>query len=122
MSSNLSTREVGRRAEALAADYLRQSGYTVRAQNISFVGSELDLVCQDAYRQLVLVEVKSLQSSAIDIYESLTHRKKQRLRKGMEKWLMLNNLQGQPWRCELLGVIGPLSAKPQFLHIKDVEL
>lgn len=118
----MSTRDIGRRAEELAAKYLVEIGYKLLAQNISFVGSELDFVCEDKSHELVLIEVKSLQYAAANIYESLTVRKKQRLRKGMQRWLMLNNLQSRAWRCELLGMVGPLSATPRFIHIPDVEL
>jgi putative endonuclease len=56
-------RELGRRGEQLAADYLRRLGYRVVGSGFLARRGEIDLVCRRGDR-LVLVEVKTRTSSA----------------------------------------------------------
>jgi len=56
-------RELGRRGERLAADYLRHLGYRVVGSGFLARRGEIDLVCRHGDR-LVLVEVKTRRSGA----------------------------------------------------------
>ena len=56
-------RELGRRGERLAADYLRHLGYRVVGSGFLARRGEIDLVCRHGDR-LLLVEVKTRRSGA----------------------------------------------------------
>lgn len=52
------TREIGKKAELLAKEYLRKLGYKILDTNWHFGHLELDIIAQDN-QELVIVEVKS---------------------------------------------------------------
>lgn len=54
----LSAHNLGRRAENLAASYLKNSGYTILARNYRYLKGEVDLIVQKE-DILVAVEVKA---------------------------------------------------------------
>jgi putative endonuclease len=53
----MSTRELGRLAESIAAAFLRMRGYAILATNYSYRRNEIDIVAQTGGR-VVFVEVK----------------------------------------------------------------
>jgi putative endonuclease len=72
-------RELGRRGERLAADYLSKLGYRVVGSGFLARRGEIDLVCRRGDR-LVLVEVKTRSSAAFgDPAESVGSRKRKAL-------------------------------------------
>ena len=80
-------REMGRRAETRAADYLQQKGYTIVDRNYYTRYGELDIICEQG-DTIVFVEVRSKRSSAFGTpEESITSAKIARLRKTALSWL-----------------------------------
>lgn len=51
-------KSVGRRGEAIAAEYLEGLGYTVTAKNFLIGHDEIDIICEDQ-KYIVFTEVKS---------------------------------------------------------------
>ena len=70
--------ELGKLGEKLAADLLREKGYSILAQNYFFGKAEVDIVAQ-IDNQLVFVEVKTRESSYLSDPEYTVSMKKQRL-------------------------------------------
>ena len=69
----------GRRAEALAARWLRAQGYVIEETNVRFPVGELDLVAREG-ETLCFVEVRSADAEAlVDPLESVDARKQRRL-------------------------------------------
>jgi len=69
--------EKGKRAEQLAASYLRARGYRIWKANWRWGKRELDLVA--LYRdELVIVEVKSRNGNGVNVPSEVVNRSKQR--------------------------------------------
>lgn len=72
-----STRERGRRGEALAERFLVELGYRIVARNVNLRHAELDLVALDG-RVLCFVEVRARSGTAFGSAEESVDRRKQR--------------------------------------------
>ena len=85
-----STSARGRRAERRVAWHYRLRGYRILGRNVRAAGVELDLVVRRG-RRLVFCEVKLKQGPGFgDPLEAVDERKRQRLRRGVEAWLVAN--------------------------------
>jgi putative endonuclease len=86
----LSTSERGRHAERRVAWHYRLRGYRILARNVRAGGVELDLIVRRGCR-LVFCEVKLKERPAFgDPLEAVDERKRERLRRGAEAWLIAN--------------------------------
>ena len=87
-------RELGRRGERLAADYLRRLGYRVVGSGFLARRGEIDLVCRRGDR-LVLVEVKTRSSGAFGgAAESVGTRKRRALNSAAAEYRTLAGWRG----------------------------
>ena len=88
--TRLSTTARGRSAERRVAWYFRRRGYRILARNVRAGGVELDLIVRRG-RRLVFCEVKLKEGPRFgDPLEAVDFRKRQRLRRGAEAWLLAN--------------------------------
>ena len=86
----LSTSARGHRAERRVAWHYRLRGYRVLGRNVRAGGVELDLIVRRG-RRLVFCEVKLKQGPGFgDPLEAVDERKRERLRRGVEAWLVAN--------------------------------
>jgi putative endonuclease len=115
---------LGRRAEDLAADYVRRLGWTILSRNFSCKLGELDIVAINKEKnELVVVEVRyrtcgDMQSPA----DSIGPKKLRTLVNAGRVWVEKQNWTG-PWRIDLVGI----TASPhdpedcwQLEHIQDI--
>ena len=119
----MTTINIGKLGEEIALNYLESKGFTHISSNQHFTTGEIDLIMQDG-EFIVFVEVKSLQSfSPFSIYETLTKKKKWRLKKAVNAWLAKNNKQSSIWRMDFVGVIldNHLNAE-KIEHFEFIEL
>ncbi|MDQ6743007.1 MAG: YraN family protein [Candidatus Dormibacteraeota bacterium] len=87
-------RELGRRGERLAADYLTRLGYRVVGSGFLARRGEIDLVCRRGDR-LVLVEVKTRSSSTFGTpAESVGSRKRRALNAAAAEYRTLAGWRG----------------------------
>jgi putative endonuclease len=87
-------RELGRRGERLAADYLTRLGYRVVGSGFLARRGEIDLVCRRGDR-LVLVEVKTRSSDAFGApAESVGGRKRRALKAAAAEYRALAGWRG----------------------------
>jgi putative endonuclease len=85
-----STSARGRAAEGRVARHYRLRGYRILARNVRAGGVELDLVVRRG-RRLVFCEVKLKEGPGFgDPLEAVDERKRARLRRGAEAWLVAN--------------------------------
>jgi putative endonuclease len=92
--TRLSTSARGRAAERRVAWYFRRRGYRILARNVRAGGVELDLIVRRG-RRLVFCEVKLKEGPRFgDPLEAVDFRKRQRLRRGAEAWLLANPQHG----------------------------
>jgi putative endonuclease len=89
-TKRLSTSARGRAAERRVAWHYRLRCYRILARNVRAGGVELDLIVRRG-RRLVFVEVKQKSGpSHGDPLEAVDERKRARLRRGVEAWLVAN--------------------------------
>ena len=119
--SGQESRLLGRWGEALAADHLRQKGYTILAAGWRCRFGELDLIASnDTY--LCFVEVKLRKS---DLYgragEFVDRRKQDRLRTAAQLYLTEHPTQLQP-RFDVVEVEAPQgrdTKSPTLRHLEN---
>jgi putative endonuclease len=115
---------LGRRAEDLAADYVRRLGWTILSRNFACKLGELDIVAlEKGGKELVVVEVRyrtcgDTQSPA----DSVGPKKLRSLVSAGRVWVEEQNWTG-PWRIDLVGVTALPNAPEdrwQLEHIPDI--
>ena len=111
--------DLGRRGEALAAEKLAASGYTLVAHNYRCSAGEIDLIARHG-ETWVFVEVRTRRGGAFGTpEESITPRKRQHLNAAAQHYLQEQNLGDVDWRIDVVAV--ELSAKGKLLRVDVLE-
>jgi len=98
--------EIGRRAEAIAADYLRAHGYRLLAQNWRTRWCEIDLIVRKG-EITYFVEVKYRHSSAQGMgLEYITNKKLAQMHFAAEFWLAGHQAQSGEYRLAAIEASG----------------
>ncbi|PEN13928.1 hypothetical protein CRI94_07690 [Longibacter salinarum] len=121
----MSTKAIGDRGEAIAADHLEEQGYTIMDSNYRFERNEVDLVCFDPHArkgrgEIVFVEVKtrsSLNFGAPD--EAVDEDKRSRIVGVAKAYLYERQLEGSPARFDVVGVLLNQGDEPDVTHYTD---
>jgi len=104
----------GRRAEFLAALYLRLRGHSILAKRFKCKAGEIDLVAKRGKR-IIFVEVKQRQSLAA-VQESISYRNEQRVMAAAEVFMTKNQaLFGHDLRFDAIYLVG----RWKLSHMKD---
>ena len=112
---------VGTWGEELAAAYLREKGYVILERDWHSGHRDLDIVAQNN-EYLVFVEVKTRTTDIIAKPEQAVNWKKQRnLVRSINHYLHYRNID-QPWRFDVISIVGSLGKEPQIEHIEDFQL
>ena len=83
----VTTQEIGRLGEQLAARYVQKQGYRLLAMNYRTRWGEIDLIAQDV-DTVVFIEVKTRKDAAFAAAaDAVTPAKQQRLRSAALQWL-----------------------------------
>lgn len=104
----------------MAASYLDEAGYQVRARNYRSDRNEVDLVCEDPEEdEVVFVEVKTRTGSRFGPPEaSVTDEKQASLIEVARAYLYEHDLEGSPTRFDVVGIM--LSGSdPQIQHYQN---
>jgi putative endonuclease len=111
---------LGRRAEALAADYLEERGYTITAHNWRRPEGELDLV---ASREDLCVFVEVRSRTGVDRghpLETVNASKRARVLRAARLYLDQEQPSAATFRFDVVGVIFSLDdSPPEIVHIED---
>jgi len=114
----LNRKQKGKLGEELAADFLRQHGFQVIAQNVRCPLGEIDLVARDG-KTLVFVEVKSRFVRGYGVPEELVSHAKQRRLTRLARWyLKQNRLENRPARFDVVAISWQ-DAEPQIKWIAN---
>jgi putative endonuclease len=112
-------RRKGKFGEEYAATYLKNKGYKLLKKNWTMRWGELDLICKKG-QEIVFVEVKFRTSDRYGHgYEAIDFRKKKKLFRSIQRYLLLNNLQNTQWRLDIICVTR-VSKKLQVDHYKNI--
>lgn len=110
---------LGRRGEALAAEYLKKNGYRIVACNVRNPLGEIDIVARDG-ATLCFVEVKT--RSCDDFggpAEAVSLSKQRKLIRLARAFLKEQNLSGIPARFDVVSVLIPAEGPVQIELIPD---
>lgn len=109
-------RLLGQRGEQLAKHFLLQKGYQIIGQNVRTRQGEIDLIAQDG-RTLVFVEVRTRSSLACGTAaESVTWRKKQKLRELAVAYLQAQPRQVPAFRFDVVAIFQPGSTRGEHIE------
>jgi putative endonuclease len=105
-------RTTGARGEALAAQYLTRSGYTIVATGWRCALGEIDLIAQQG-TEWVFVEVRARRNADPDAaLESIGKRKQARLIALANAWLNEHDLTDTAWRIDVVAITYRVGAAP----------
>ncbi len=110
--------ELGRRGEALAADYLTGIGLVVLARNWRCRDGEVDLIATDGQR-LVVCEVKTRSGTGYgEPSEGVTLAKAARIRRVTAAWLRVYRVGWCEIRFDVLAVLCPQDGPVTVDHLQ----
>ena len=103
----------GRRAETLAAAYLRLKGYAILDRRVSSRVGELDIIARRG-RTYAFIEVKARKTITAGL-SAVTPSSRRRIERAAEAWLARRNILAEFWRYDII-VMRPWRTPH---HIKD---
>ena len=107
----MSTVEVGRAAETLAADWLQRQGFTILDRNWRIRWCELDVVA-GCGATIHIVEVKYRRRSDFGSgFEYITADKARRLQRAAIMWLKAHGRLDAPYQIDIIAISGSLKAQ-----------
>jgi len=105
---------LGKAGETLAAEYLRQSGYTVLERNYRSRSGEIDIIAKQG-KTLVFAEVKTRKSASFGSpAAAVTVKKQAQISRVAQEYLARENLFDRPARFDVIAVFAPDGKKPQI--------
>ncbi|MCL5056726.1 MAG: YraN family protein [Actinobacteria bacterium] len=109
---------LGRAGEEAAANYLKKRGFHLLQRNFSCMLGELDIVAMDG-PCMVFVEVRTKSVSSFGLpQESITRKKKQKLKQVASFYLLAKNIKDKPLRFDVIAVsVGPDGRVANIDHI-----
>lgn len=111
-------RELGRKGENIAADYLKKQGYEIMERNYHTRYGEIDIVCKNNH-SLIFVEVKTRRNTTYGTpEEAVTPRKIEHLKKAAYVYLQGQDKYYKELRFDVIGIL--LQGKDMNInHIKN---
>ena len=120
----MTAQELGKRGEALAADFLVAKGYRLLDQNYRFGREEVDLVMfhptpADDGGEIVFVEVKARRGTGFGRPEDAVDEAKQRaIRRVAEAWLHERKMFPSPVRFDVVAILFT-RGEPEIEHFEN---
>jgi len=106
----------------MAARYLSAAGHVIlerRWRSGKTDAGEIDLIVRDG-AEIVFVEVKTRRSEAFGFpEESVTGRKRDRLRRTAAAYLCESGAAGMPYRIDVIAVLVPEEGRARLRHIRS---
>ena len=110
--------ELGKEGEALAVAHLESRGYEILERNFRYDRAEIDIIARLKQGEVVVVEVKTRNSSAFGDPQQFVYKSKIRqLVKAADGYLTLNGLEDEV-RFDIIAVLKN-SNKEEVTHIED---
>jgi putative endonuclease len=111
------SRQLGKKAEDLAINYLQNEGYKVLLRNYRYQKAEIDIIAQQDNR-LCFVEVKARTNLQFGYPETFVTSYQQRLiKKAAENYMQACNWQ-DAIRFDIISIVQQGSS-PELVHFKD---
>jgi len=111
-------RELGRRGEDLAAEYLTGLGLVVLERNWRCREGELDIIATDGIGRVYFCEVKTRSGEGYGIpAESVTRGKRRKIRRLATIWLSTHLSDWRPTQFDVIAVLWPPGGRPQISYL-----
>jgi putative endonuclease len=112
--------KIGNWGEEIAAQFLREHGYEIIAQNVHTRHGEIDLVAK-LDQLIIFVEVKARTSNRFgDPENAITPRKQERIAYAIDRYLNDHPDLGERWRFDAITVVGKPGTTPIITHFEHV--
>lgn len=96
--------QIGRSGEDIAADYLKQKGYTILERNFNCWQGEIDIIALDK-NEIVFIEVKTRRNIKFGYaVEAVNSQKIRHLWKAVEFYVYSHNLQNEFIRIDVIEI------------------
>ncbi len=118
MNKDQSSKQVGNKAEDLAAEFLKSRGYEIIERNYRYGKGEIDIIALDPENNFtVFVEVKSRDSLEFgDPINAMTRGKIKQVKRIAELYLYEKVIKEVDCRFDVITVVGPNSQEPELEH------
>lgn len=115
----MSRKAIGRRAENLAAVFLKKKCFGIVDRNFRCRLGEIDIIAKDG-DELVFVEVRSANGYYFQHpLESITNTKMRRLRRLAMVWLNYNHTKEANLRFDIISIVFLEKGNMEIEHIRD---
>lgn len=109
----------GRRAENLAAAFLKKKGYRIIDRNFACRLGEIDIIAKEE-DELVFIEVRSANGSYFyHPLESITGAKIRRLRRLAQVWMSCKRIEKAYPRFDIISIVFLEKSNAEIEHIRD---
>ena len=113
-------RHAGAKGEELAAQYLRDKGYSIIDRNYRSRWGEIDLICRSPDGAVVFVEVKSRHATGFGApEEAVDPRKQERILRTALAFLQGRGWLDRPARLDVVAVSWHNGPRADIRHIED---
>lgn len=112
--------QLGDRGETLAAQHLRERGYTIEAMNWYCTQGEIDIIARRD-NILVFIEVKTRRASTTEsAFASINARKQEKLIAAVHHYLRDHPHENIIWRIDAIAIaLPPNNQAPVIDHVED---
>ena len=118
----MNKRELGRKGEEIAADFLREQGYQLIEENFWSRYGEIDLIAYED-DELVFIEVKSVtRSSLINPKQNINYLKKKHLERVARYYLLTEATEGLSCRFDIIAISKVKADCPKIELIRNAFL
>lgn len=115
------TKKIGNRGEAIALEYLKRSGYKIRALNFRIRHLETDIIAESA-RRLVFFEVKTRLQNENDENETpLTASQVKNLKRALIDYCFKNKISLNRAQLDLIVIsVNRATSLARLIHYRDI--
>ncbi len=111
--------DLGRRGEALAANFLTKRGFRIVASGFRFGHAEIDLVARRG-SLVAFVEVKTRGSRRSGHpLRAITAEKRRHLQRVARSWIRSFGRRGDEYRFDAIGIVWRRGERPRLEHFTD---
>lgn len=103
---DISSLQIGKTGEDRAVEYLKKSGYKIRARNFRVKTGEIDIVAE-RNKTIVFVEVKTMTDTS-SLHEKLHLKKQRKLIRTAQWYLAKYGLEDRPWQIDVIAILQQL--------------
>ena len=111
---------LGRWGEKRCERFLKRKGFKTLTRNFSCKTGEIDLVMVDSDSSIVFVEVRTKADESFGPpEESITYPKKTKLLRTARYFLAIHNIEGRPFRFDVVTIVLGQKGRPQIRHYEN---